>query len=147
MKKINIFFCSLIFSLFIIFNSIFFLGTRILLIKLFVSKSKLKTQMDNALIKWGKFVMFCLIHITKINYNIVNFDKLDKNKSYLIVCKHESIWEAFIMHTIMNKVPAFVLKNEMLHVPFFGWALSNGTHIGIDRNKGLTSLKKNNDRK
>lgn len=142
MKKIIVFFCSLTFSLFVIFNSIFFLGIRILLIKLFVSEDKMEMKIDNALIKWGEFVMFCLKHIVNINYNIIDFDKLDKDKNYLIVCKHESVWEAFIMHTIMKNTPAFVLKNEMLYVPFFGWALSNGTHIGIDRKKGLTSLKK-----
>ena len=136
-----IFLKSLIFSTAIILNSILFLGSGFILIKLFAKKGK-NDKMDWILIQWGKFVMFLLKNVVKINYNIIGFDKLDKNKLYLIVSKHESVWEAFIMHTIMDRVPAFVLKKEMLSVPFFGWALSNGTHIGINRKEGLTSLKK-----
>ena len=136
-----IFLKSLIFSTAIILNSIFFLGSGFILIKLFAKKVK-NDKMDWILIQWGKFVMFLLKNVVKINYNIIGFDKLDKNKLYLIVSKHESVWEAFIMHTIMDRAPAFVLKKEMLSVPFFGWALSNGTHIGINRKEGLTSLKK-----
>lgn len=98
--------------------------------------------MDYFLVLWGKFAMFALKKIVRINYDIIGFEKLDRNKSYLIVSKHESVWEAFVMHTIMDRVPAFVLKKEMLSVPIWGWTLSNGTHIGIDREKGISSLKK-----
>lgn len=136
-----IFLKSLIFSTAIILFSIFFLGLGFLFVKIFIKADK-SDKMDYLLVVWCKFIMFLLKNVVKINYNIVGFEKLNKNKNYLIVCKHESVWEAFIMHTIMDKAPAFVLKKEMLSVPFFGWALSNGTHIGIDRKEGLTSLKK-----
>ena len=136
-----IFFKSLLFSIIIILFSIFFLGFGFLFIKIFIKVNK-TDKMDYLLVIWCKFIMFLLKNVVKINYNIIGFDKLDKNKLYLIVSKHESVWEAFIMHTIMDRAPAFVLKKEMLSVPFFGWALSNGTHIGINRKEGLTSLKK-----
>ena len=42
----------------------------------------------------------------------------------------------------MKPVPCFILKKEMLKVPFFGWHLSNATCIPIDREEKITSLKK-----
>lgn len=97
---------------------------------------------DSILVLWGKYVLFCLKVCVGIKANIVGYDKLDKDKKYLFVCKHESLWESFIFHTFMKPVPCFVLKKEMLNVPFFGWHLSNATCIPIDREEKITSLKK-----
>ena len=45
------------------------------------------------------------------------------------------------MHTIMKPAPAFVMKKQLLTIPFFGWTLANATNIAIDRDTGSTSLK------
>ena len=73
---------------------------------------------------------------------ISSYKKLDKNKAYIIIGKHESTWDTLIMHTFMKPAPVFILKKELLWVPFFGWGLALASKIAIDRGGGATSVKK-----
>lgn len=113
---------------FLVFYPLFFLDRR----KLF----------DLVSIYWSKYIIFVLKHICRIDSKVIGFEKLNKNKQYLIVGKHESLWESFMLNTFIKPAPAFIIKEEMLRVPFFGWNYSNATNIPIDRKAGLTSLKK-----
>ncbi|MDR3290429.1 MAG: 1-acyl-sn-glycerol-3-phosphate acyltransferase, partial [Rickettsiales bacterium] len=73
---------------------------------------------------------------------IRGFDKLQKGKSYVILGKHESTWETIVMHTFINPAPIFVLKKQLLRVPFLGWCLAFSNNIPIDRNAGAGSIRK-----
>jgi len=73
---------------------------------------------------------------------VVGYDKLNPQKTYIIVGKHESTWDTLIMHTFMKPAPVFILKKELLMVPFFGWCLALASKIAIDRNGGAGSIKK-----
>jgi hypothetical protein len=46
-----------------------------------------------------------------------------KDPAVLLV-KHQSTWETFVMPAIMPHPLAYVFKKELLRVPFFGWAMS-----------------------
>jgi 1-acyl-sn-glycerol-3-phosphate acyltransferase len=58
----------------------------------------------------------------------------------LILSKHQSAWETVGLQTIFRPL-VFVLKQELLKVPFFGWGLASVRMIGIDRNAGRSALK------
>jgi 1-acyl-sn-glycerol-3-phosphate acyltransferase len=91
---------------------------------------------------WGTLMLWTLKITTGIKSNIVGYDKLDKNKSYIIIGKHESTWETLVMHTFMRPTPVFILKRELLFVPFIGWCLASASNIAIDRGGGVSSIKK-----
>ena len=55
-----------------------------------------------------------------------------KDPAVLLV-KHQSTWETFVMPAIMPHPLAYVFKKELLHVPFFGWAMGRLDMIHIDR--------------
>jgi 1-acyl-sn-glycerol-3-phosphate acyltransferase len=60
----------------------------------------------------------------------------------VIMAKHQSAWETM---TIQDCVPVvafcvFVLKQELLKVPFVGWGLAAMKMISIDRNAGKNAL-------
>jgi len=58
----------------------------------------------------------------------------------LVLAKHESAWETVGLQNLF--VPAvFVLKKELLKVPFFGWGLYALRMIAIDRNAGRKALQ------
>lgn len=90
---------------------------------------------------WCKFILWVLDWGAGIKSNVVGYDKLDKSKAYIIVGKHESTWDTLIMHTFMKPVPVFILKKELLMVPFFGWCLALASKIAIDRGGGAGSIK------
>src|SRR6218665_1049346 len=41
----------------------------------------------------------------------------------ILLVKHQSTYETFLMPTIMPHPLAYVFKKELLRVPFFGWAI------------------------
>lgn len=58
----------------------------------------------------------------------------------LVASKHQSAFETFIFHLLFND-PAFILKRELLWIPFFGWYLGKSGVIAIDRSAGTKALK------
>lgn len=60
----------------------------------------------------------------------------------VILSKHQSAWETVALQDV---IPAgthavFVLKKELLAVPFIGWALASMRFISIDRSAGKDAL-------
>jgi len=61
-----------------------------------------------------------------------NLPQGSKDPAVLLV-KHQSTWETFVMPAIMPHPLAYVFKKELLNVPFFGWAMGRMDMIHIDR--------------
>lgn len=58
----------------------------------------------------------------------------------LVLAKHQSAWETVALQEIF--IPTvFVLKQELLKIPFFGWGLAALRMIAIDRNAGKEALR------
>ena len=66
--------------------------------------------------------------IIKGKENIIN------NEKFFIASSHQSMFETFYLQTIFNS-PRFILKNELLHIPIFGWYLKKIGSISVNRNK------------
>ena len=66
--------------------------------------------------------------IVKGKENILN------NEKFFIASSHQSMFETFYLQTIFNS-PIFILKNELLQIPIFGWYLKKIGSISIKRNK------------
>ena len=140
MKNTIVFFRSLLFSLITIATSVpLSFAFVIFWCPFFPNRRK---NFDLVASMWCKLILSTLRLTTGIKSNIIGYEKLDKNKSYIIVGKHESTWDTLIMHTFMKPAPVFILKKELLMVPFFGWCLALASKIAIDRGGGAGSLKK-----
>jgi len=51
----------------------------------------------------------------------------------VLLMKHQSAYETFLMPAIMPKPLAYVFKKELLAIPFFGWSIGRLDMIHIDR--------------
>lgn len=51
----------------------------------------------------------------------------------ILLVKHQSTFETFLLPTLMPHPLAYVFKRELLQVPFFGWAMGRLDMIHIDR--------------
>jgi 1-acyl-sn-glycerol-3-phosphate acyltransferase len=58
----------------------------------------------------------------------------------IVMCKHQSAWETFALQTVFPP-QVWVLKRELLWLPFFGWGLALTSPIAIDRSKGKQAMK------
>ncbi len=61
------------------------------------------------------------------------------NTPSVILSKHQSAWETIAFQTIFPP-QAWVLKRELLWIPFFGWGLAATRPIAIDRSQGVRAL-------
>ena len=60
----------------------------------------------------------------------------------VLLVKHQSTWETFVMPVIMPHPLAYVFKKELLRVPFFGWAMGRLDMIHIDRSQRARAFAK-----
>jgi 1-acyl-sn-glycerol-3-phosphate acyltransferase len=70
-----------------------------------------------------------------------NLPQGSKDPAVLLV-KHQSVWETFLMPTIMPHPLAYVFKKELLSIPFFGWAMGRLDMIHIDRSQRARAFAK-----
>ena len=61
-------------------------------------------------------------------------ENLITNEKFFIAASHQSMFETFYLQTIFNS-PIFILKNELLQIPIFGWYLKKIGSISVNRNK------------
>ena len=118
------FFFSLFFFIGIILISIIFLPALIMPQKIVLFGGKLMGYWSGICLK----IFLSTKIIIKGQENIIKEDK------FFIASSHQSMFETFFLQTIFNS-PVFILKNELLHIPIFGWYLRKIGSISIKRNQ------------
>lgn len=87
---------------------------------------------------WTSFIMIGL-RIVGIRYEIRGLEHLPKGGA-LVACKHQSAWDTFIF--VNQRISTtYVLKKELLRIPFYGWFVWRAQHIAVDRKAGSSALK------
>ena len=57
----------------------------------------------------------------------------------IIAAKHQSDWDVFAIFPHTGR-PAYIVKKELMRIPFFGWAARSLDCIEIDRQKGSAAI-------
>ncbi|MBF0127656.1 MAG: 1-acyl-sn-glycerol-3-phosphate acyltransferase [Magnetococcales bacterium] len=63
----------------------------------------------------------------------------------VILSKHQSAWETVVLQTLLPP-SVLVLKESLMWIPVFGWALKATGQIPIDRSKGVEALHRMQER-
>lgn len=58
----------------------------------------------------------------------------------IVMCKHQSAWETLALQALFQP-SVWVLKRELLWIPFFGWSLAMLRPIAIDRRAGRRAMQ------
>lgn len=82
---------------------------------------------------WSHFVIWWAKITCGIRYRIQGKENLPKENAILL-CKHQSAWETVFLQVLLPP-QTWVLKKQLLSIPFFGWALKQLEPIAIDRQK------------
>ncbi|HEX2547286.1 MAG TPA: lysophospholipid acyltransferase family protein [Ramlibacter sp.] len=65
-----------------------------------------------------------------------------KTSPAILLVKHQSTLETFLIPTLMPHPLAYVFKRELIFIPFFGWAIGRMDMIHIDRNQRAQAFNK-----
>jgi 1-acyl-sn-glycerol-3-phosphate acyltransferase len=88
--------------------------------------------------QWARFMVLCMRWICGIRYVVHGRERLPKG-SAIILSKHQSAWETIAFQRIFPP-QVWVLKRELLWLPFFGWGLAMTQPIAIDRKASRHAL-------
>jgi 1-acyl-sn-glycerol-3-phosphate acyltransferase len=89
---------------------------------------------------WAYCAMFWLNLTCNLRYEVSGREHIPNHPS-IILCKHQSAWETIALQTIFPP-QIWVMKRELLMIPFLGWAFMALAAIPIDRSAGREALKK-----
>lgn len=74
-----------------------------------------------------------------IRYRVLGRENIPPAPS-IVLAKHQSAWETVGLQEVFPPL-VFVMKKELLRIPFFGWGLAAMKMISIDRAAGKDALK------
>ena len=89
--------------------------------------------------QWARAMLWWLRLCCGLSYQVKGLENIPSTPS-IILCKHQSAWETLALQLIFPP-QVWVLKRELLWLPFFGWALALTSPIAINRAAGREALK------
>lgn len=122
----------------VIFNILFFLAMFI-----FLSFGMLLMPFDrrHVFIFWchlSVIIDFLTRKIAGITYTIEN-KSMPVNSPAIYAVRHESAWETLVLIRHFYQ-PVFILKKELIKIPFFGALSKKAGAIDVDRESGVKTL-------
>ncbi len=88
---------------------------------------------------WSRLVMRAVERICGVRYRVLGAERLPA-PPFIVLSKHQSAWETIAFQGIFPP-QVWVVKRELLWVPFFGWGLALLAPIAIDRGSGARALR------
>ena len=88
---------------------------------------------------WARLVVLAAEHICGIHYRVLGAEHIPRVPC-VVLSKHQSAWETLAFQVIFPP-QVYVIKRELLWIPFFGWGLAMVSPIAIDRSAGMRAVK------
>lgn len=82
---------------------------------------------------WGR--VLCALSFVKVE--VKGRQNYDKNKSYIFVANHQSIYDIFVVYGWLINKFKWIMKNTLRKIPFVGLACHKAGHIFIDRSNPI----------
>ena len=88
---------------------------------------------------WSHLVLAGARIICGVRYRVIGAERLPA-PPFIVLSKHQSAWETLAFQEIFPP-QVWVVKHELLWLPFFGWGLALLAPIAIDRGSGARALR------
>lgn len=88
---------------------------------------------------WSRLMVWAAKHICGIRYRVLGKENIPREPC-VVLAKHESAWETLAFQVVLPP-QVWVIKRELLWIPFFGWGLAMLSPIAIDRKAGTRALR------
>jgi 1-acyl-sn-glycerol-3-phosphate acyltransferase len=88
---------------------------------------------------WAKTMVWLARLVLGIRFDVAGRENIPSMPS-IIMAKHQSAWETMALQVLFPP-HVYVVKRELLRIPFFGWGLALMSPIAIDRSAGMRSIK------
>lgn len=89
---------------------------------------------------WASMNLAALGALCGLRYRLSGVENL-RHEPCIVLCKHQSAWETIALRSLLSPTHTWVLKRELLWVPFFGWGIAPYRPIAIDRSAGRRAIR------
>ena len=117
-------------------TTIFFFSPLSLLLVVLMVPYQLRFRIIS---RWGHFNIWWLKISCGVGYKVEGLENIPQDTAAIIYVKHESTWETYAMQKFFPP-HAWIMKRELLWLPFFGWGLASLNPIAIDRKSGSRAI-------
>lgn len=124
---------SLLFSLFMIITTIMI---GVVLLATFFLPFKMRSFFTTI---YAKSNIIALRVFCGIKHEVKGLENIP-NEPCIIFSKHQSTWETLALQLVFP-AQTFIVKRELMWVPFFGWGLAMLKPVAIDRKAGRNAME------
>ncbi len=89
---------------------------------------------------WSFLILWLLRSLCHLRYEVVGAENLPTGQA-IVFSNHQSAWETIALRGLLPLNQVWVLKRELLWIPFFGWALAAYRPIAINRGDGRRAMR------
>ncbi len=126
---------SLLFNI-TLYSSLPFISAVILVAYPFVS-AKILSKIASF---WISFILKLLRFLCGLDWEVKGLSNIP-NSPVIVISNHQGQWESLYLQTLIHPISS-IIKQELLWIPFFGWALAFMRPIPINRKNKFQSLRK-----
>ncbi len=87
---------------------------------------------------WARFNIWTLGLLCGVRYRVSGAENIPSDPA-IVIANHQSAWETLAFQLIFP-AQSYLLKQELLWIPFFGWGLALNRPIAINRSKKIRAL-------
>ncbi len=88
---------------------------------------------------WCRFVLAALRITCGISHEIRGRENIPSG-SCIIAAKHQSTWDTIAFPSLIDD-GAYVVKQELIRIPVYGWLLAKAAMVPVDRAAGARALR------
>lgn len=115
----------------VLFNVLFYLNMLVLMILALPTLVLPRRAILEVVHVWARINRWLLRVVCGITVELRGLERIPPG-ALLVAAKHQSAWETFALVPLFAD-PAFILKRELMWLPFFGWYAAKAEMIPVDR--------------
>src|SRR5262245_6525150 len=81
---------------------------------------------------WGRSSLWLLRVICDLKVEFRGLESVPRDRPLIVASKHQSMWETFVLVSLFD-YPTFIVKRELMWIPFFGWFMWKGRMVPVRR--------------
>ncbi len=89
---------------------------------------------------WGWLNLWMQHWLIGTRYDFRGLENIPEEGGFILASKHQSSWETYTMLLFLRD-PSYILKRELMLLPFFGWFAMKLEVIGVNRGKRSEALR------
>ncbi len=89
--------------------------------------------------RWAHLCGWLQKIIVGTKYEVIGRENLPEG-GFIAASKHQSFWDTYSLLPLFDE-PAYILKRELMWIPFFGWYLKKAGQIPVNRGKRSVALR------